>query len=213
MRLRYLALGDSYTIGEGVRENERWPVQLATAARAAGVPLGDPEIVAKTGWTTAELLGALDARATSLRGDYDLVSLLIGVNDQYRALGAQQFRGGLVKLLSRAVSYGGNEPARVLAISIPDWGVTPFAETDPRESVAIANEIDDFNDLMRQEVRTVGATFVDVTSASRSAARDRALLATDGLHPSAAMYADWVRIILPEALRMIAPSQPRSGST
>ena len=211
MRLRYLALGDSYTIGEGVSANERWPVQLATAARAAGAPLGDPDIVAKTGWTTTDLLGALDALATSLRGHYDLVSLLIGVNDQYRALGARVFRGGLVELLSRAVRYAGNEPARVLAISIPDWGVTPFAETDPRESVAIANDIDDFNEVIRREARAVDATFVEVTSASRSAARDRALLVADGLHPSAVMYADWVRIILPEALRAIARSQPRKG--
>ena len=201
MTLRYLALGDSYTIGEGVNADERWPMLLAAAARTARIPLGDPEIVARTGWTTSELLSAIDSRSPPLQSNYDLVSLLIGVNDQYRRLGAYAFHAGLESLLSRAVSYARNEPARVLAISIPDWGVTPFAKADPRGALAIAKEIDEFNALIQERARTIGTSFVDVTQTSRRAARDRALLAPDGLHPSGLMYAEWVRIILPEALR------------
>jgi lysophospholipase L1-like esterase len=176
-------------------------MQLAAAVRDAGVPLGDPDIVAKTGWTTAELLAAIDALSPPLRHAYDLVSLLIGVNDQYRGLGARVFLDGFVKLLSRAVSYARNEPSRVLVMSIPDWGVTPFAKTDPRRALEIANEIDGFNALIEGEARKASARFVDVTPASREAAQDQALLAVDGLHPSPVMYAEWVRVILPEALR------------
>ena len=204
MTRRYLALGDSYTIGEGVSASERWPMQLAAAVRDVGVALADPDIVAKTGWTTTELLAALDALAPPLGTDYDLVSLLIGVNDQYRGLGARAFRDGLVTLLSRAVSYAGDEPARVLVISIPDWSVTPFAGSDPRGAAAIANEIDEFNTLIRSEALDVSARFIDVTPVSRSAARDRALLATDGLHPSGRMYAAWARIILPVACQALS---------
>jgi lysophospholipase L1-like esterase len=198
---RYLALGDSYTAGEGVNASEGWPMQLAASVRDAGVAFGDPDIVAKTGWTTAELLAAIDALSPPLRDQCDLVSLLIGVNDQYRGLGARVFRDGFVKLLSRAVSYARNEPSRVLVISIPDWGVTPFAKTDPRGAPAIAKEIDEFNTLIQGEARKASARFIDVTPASREAARDRALLAVDGLHPSPLMYAQWIRLILPEAIR------------
>jgi lysophospholipase L1-like esterase len=201
---RYLALGDSYTIGEGVYADERWPMQLAAAAREAGVPLADPEIVAKTGWTSTELLAAIDALSPPLRTDYDLVSLLIGVNDQYRGLGARAFRTGFVRLLSRAVNYARNEAGRVLVLSIPDWGSTPFANTDPRGALAIAHEIDEFNAVIRDEARAASARFVEVTPESRKAAWEGALLAADELHPSAIMYAGWVRILLPEALRAIA---------
>lgn len=207
MTRRFLALGDSYTIGEGVSANERWPLQLAAALCDAGIAVGTPEIVAKTGWTTAELLAAIDALSPSHRSDYDLVSLLIGVNDQYRGFGERVFRDGFVSLLSRAVGFANNEPARVLVISIPDWGVTPFASTDPRGAAAIAEEIDGFNAVIRDEARQAAVHFVDVTVASRQAASNRGLLATDGLHPSAVMYAEWVRLILPEALRSISREQ------
>jgi lysophospholipase L1-like esterase len=181
-------------------------MQLAASLRDAGVPLGDPDIVAKTGWTTAELLAAIDALSPPLRDHYDLVSLLIGVNDQYRGLGAHMFHDGFVELLSRAVRYARNEPSRVLVVSIPDWGVTPFAKTDPRGALAIAQEIHEFNALIQGEARKASARFIDVMPASREAAQDRALLAVDGLHPSPVMYAEWVRVILPEALRATAPA-------
>ena len=200
MTRRYLALGDSYTIGEGVSANERWPRQLAVAVRRAGISLGDPDIVAKTGWTTMELLAALDALSPPMRDDYALVSLLIGVNDHYRGLGVRAFREGFLRLLARAVHYAGGESSAVLVPSIPDWGVTPFAATDPRGVASIAKEIDQFNASIRDEARKAGARFVDVTSASRAALANSALLANDTLHPSSIMYREWVRLIVPEAL-------------
>ena len=178
-------------------------MRLAVLLRALGTPLGDPVIVAQTGWTTTDLLAALDTLSPPLSTDYDLVSLLIGVNDQYRGLDAAVFRRGFTKLLSRAVSYARGASAHVIAISIPDWGVTPFAEIDPRGSLAIANEIDEFNALIRDETRAAGTQFVDVTPASRAAAGNRSLLAADGLHPSPAMYGDWLPLIGTEALRAL----------
>ena len=201
---RFLALGDSYTIGEGVNATERWPVRLSAALRAAGVPLDDPQIIARTGWTTTELLAALDTTSPQPGTDFDLVTLLIGVNDQYRGRGLAVFRGGLSVLLSRAIAYGDGEAGHVLVISIPDWGVTPFAATDPRGAEAISAEIDRFNAAARDAARQAGAAFVDVTTVSRRAAQDRTLLAGDGLHPSGAMYAEWARLILPAAVQAMA---------
>jgi lysophospholipase L1-like esterase len=193
----YLALGDSYTIGEGVEANDRWPVLLAAALRREGTFLADPVIVARTGWTTSELLAAL--RDTELPNDFELVSLLIGVNDHYRGLGLDAFVHDFGMLLSRAVAYAGGAPGRVIVASIPDWSVTPFAAGDPRSPAAIAAEIHHFNAVVRDASVARGARFVDVTSASRAAARESRLLAADGLHPAAAMYASWVDLVLPEA--------------
>jgi lysophospholipase L1-like esterase len=200
---RYLALGDSYTVGEGVDASERWPVQLAAAVCEAGAPLADPTFIAKTGWTAGELLAALDAISPPLSVDYDLVSLLIGVNDQYRGLTGGVFRESFLKLLSRAVNFAGGDAKRAVVVSIPDWGVTPFARSDPRGATAIAAEIDAFNAIARESTRQAGAQFVDVTALSRRAASDRTLLAGDGLHPSRDMYSLWVQTILPAALRSL----------
>jgi len=202
---RYLALGDSYTIGEGVSASETWPMQLAAAARAAGVPLADPEIMAKTGWTTTELLAALDTVSQPLGTDFDLVSVLIGVNDQYRGLGVTAFRHGFLRLLTRATGYTAGDARRVVVVSIPDWGITPFGSSDPRGTATIRAEIDRFNAAISAEARQAGAAFVDVTALSRRAANDRSLLAPDGLHPSRPMYALWVQVILPVALSVCAP--------
>lgn len=200
MTARYLALGDSYTIGEGVAPAERWPVQLAAALRARGLAIGDPVIVARTGWTTAELLTALDDVPDDLGHDFDLVSLLIGVNDQYRGLDMAGFRVGLDRLVSRAIAYAGGDAGHLLVVSIPDWSVTPFARSYWRSAQEVAAEIDLFNDLVRARALGCGARFVDVTACSRRAEDDRALLAGDGLHPSAAMYAEWAALALPHAL-------------
>ena len=200
MTARYLALGDSYTIGEGVAPAERWPVQLAAALRARGLAIGDPVIVARTGWTTAELLTALDDVPDDLGHDFDLVSLLIGVNDQYRGLDMAGFRVGLDRLVSRAIAYAGGDAGHLLVVSIPDWSVTPFARSYWRSAPEVAAEIDLFNDLVRGRALGCGARFVDVTACSRRAEDDRALLAGDGLHPSAAMYAEWAALALPHAL-------------
>ena len=203
MRGRFLALGDSYTIGEGVDASERWPVRLAAALRREDMPVADPQIVARTGWTTAELLGALDAVSPPLERDFDLVTLLIGVNDQYRGHSVSSFRSGFELLLARAIEFGAKQPRCVVVVSIPDWSVTPFAAQDPRGRAAIAVAIDEFNAIAGETAAAAAVAFVDVTADSRRAARDPRLLASDGLHPSGAMYASWVRLILPAAQRAL----------
>ena len=184
----YLALGDSYTIGESVPESERFPVQLA---RELGIP--EPTIIAKTGWTTDELASQLDA--VRLRGPFDLVTLLIGVNNQYRGRSADEYRTQFKDLLDRAIGFAGGDPKKVIVVSIPDWGVTPFAEG--RDRAKIAREIDQFNAINREEAARAGAKWVDITPISRRS--DPALVAGDGLHPSGKQYTEWVKVIAPKA--------------
>lgn len=185
---RYFALGDSYTIGESVDPEERFPHQLA---RELG--LSEPLIIAKTGWTTDELGNALDT--VRLAGPYDLVTLLIGVNNQYRGRDAEQYRGEFAELLRRAIGFAGDDATKVVVVSIPDWGVTPFAEG--RDRAKIAAEIDHYNAINREEASRAGARYVDITPISRGG--DPALVAGDGLHPSGKQYGEWVKLILPEA--------------
>jgi lysophospholipase L1-like esterase len=192
---RYLALGDSYTIGEGVPANQRWPVQLAARLREQGLAIAEPQIIARTGWTTDELAGAIDQAA--IGGAFELVSLLIGVNNQYRGRASAEYRTEFRVLLRRAIGFAGGQPARVLVLSIPDWGATPYA--DGRDRALIAAEIDEFNAINRAETAAAGAHFVDVTPVSRRAAGDHALIAADRLHPSGLMYAAWVDLALPAA--------------
>jgi lysophospholipase L1-like esterase len=194
--IRYLALGDSYTIGESVKEAERWPVQLAEALRKQGVGVAEPLIIAQTGWTTDELLAGM--QQVNPAGTFELVSLLIGVNNQYRGRDVGEYRTQFRVLLQRAIGFAGGHADRVIVLSIPDWGVTPFAAG--RDSRQIAAEIDSFNAVNREEAEKAGARYVDVTPTSRRAAAEAALIAADGLHPSGEMYAEWVRLALPEAL-------------
>jgi len=189
---RFLALGDSYTIGESVAVNDRWPNQLALKLRDAGIDIASPEIIAKTGWTTDELSSAIDAAKP--HGPYALVTLLIGVNNQYRGHDAEQYRKEFAVLLQQAIGFAGGEPKRVVVVSIPDWGVTPFAAN--RDRAKIAAEIDRFNAINAEETKRAGARYADVTPASR---RDPSLVAPDGLHPSAAMYTQWVNVISAQA--------------
>ncbi|PYQ32953.1 MAG: lysophospholipase [Acidobacteria bacterium] len=191
--MRFLALGDSYTIGESVPADQRWPNQLARALRAKQIDIGDPQIIAKTGWTTDELSAAIDQ--TGPHGPFDLVTLLIGVNNQYRGRSADQYREQFTALLRRAIDFAGGNPRRVIVVSIPDWGMTPFAAG--RDRARIATEIDQFNAINRQEARRVGIGWVDVTTISR---QNPTLVAADGLHPSAAMYTEWVKVILVAAV-------------
>lgn len=190
MSSAFLALGDSYTIGEQVAERERWPVRLAAALRTAGIDVADPRIIARTGWTTDELAAGIDAAHVS--GTYSLVSLLIGVNNQYRGRTAEEYRGQFRGLLDLAIGFAGARAPRVIVLSIPDWGVMPFAEG--RDRAAIGREIDSFNAAARDEVLRAGAHWVDVTPTSREARADWA--APDGLHPSGAQYAAWAALAL-----------------
>lgn len=198
--LRYLALGDSYTIGEGVPETGRWPVQLAQALRADGIPLSDPTLIAQTGWTTDELDAAIDT-AHPLP-EYDLVSLLIGVNNQYRERSVDEYCLQFAALLERAIGFAQGKPERVLVLSIPDWGVTPFAQG--RDPGSISAAIDAFNAVAMQVCMQRGVAFVDITAASRYRGGEVDMLAEDGLHPSAKMYAEWTRLALPVARALVA---------
>ena len=155
----YLALGDLYTIGESVPAEQRWPVQLAELLSKEGFAVGEPRIVARTGWTTGELHAAI--RQEELIETYDLVSLLIGVNNQYRGYSLEAYRQEFAGLLEQAIAFAGGDPGRVLVLSIPDWSVTPYAEG--RDRPAIAAAIDHFNHINREETEKHGASYIDVT--------------------------------------------------
>jgi lysophospholipase L1-like esterase len=186
---RFLALGDSYTIGEGVEAAQAWPAQLASAMRAAKINLGDPLIVARSGWTTDELASGISI--APIEPPYELVTLLIGVNNQYRGRNTEQYRAEVVSLLAQAVEFAGGIATRVVVVSMPDWGVTPFAEGKDRAEIGA--EIDAFNAINREAAKKAGARYADITAISREK-HDRWTVA-DGLHPSAAQYARWVPVI------------------
>ncbi|GAB2588111.1 SGNH/GDSL hydrolase family protein [Dyella jejuensis] len=192
MPLRYLALGDSYTIGEDVPAGQRWPMQLVDKLRRTGMVIDDPQIVAVTGWTTDELSNGMD-QAEFVPG-YDLVTLLIGVNNQYRGRHAEAYRGEFRDLLLRAITLAGKRPGRVVVVSIPDWGVTPFGHKSGRDRQQIAHELDTFNAIARDEALHAGASFVNITGISRDHAD---LVASDGLHPSGAQYVLWTESMIP----------------
>ena len=187
----FLALGDSYTIGESVDAAMRWPNQLVTALNRSGLEFEQPEIVAKTGWTTDELLTALDQ--ASLAASYDYVSLLIGVNNQYRGRSVASFEPEFTALLERAISYSNRKANGVFVVSIPDWGVMPFAEG--RDARKIALEIDTYNKSIERICKIYGVRFFDITEISRKASETPSFVASDGLHPSGEMYAAWVNEI------------------
>jgi lysophospholipase L1-like esterase len=192
MSMRYLALGDSYTIGEDVLADQRWPLQLTEKLRARGVPIEDPQIVAVTGWTTDELSDGMDK--AELGSNYDIVTLLIGVNNQYRGRPAEEYRSQFRTLLMRAMTLAGKRPERVVVVSIPDWGVTPFGHKSGRDLRQIATELDAFNAIAHTEALQAGIRFVNITCISRDHA---SLVASDGLHPSGAQYALWTDAIEP----------------
>ena len=204
--LTYLALGDSYTIGEGVAPRERWPMQLVAALRRDGIAVDDPRVIATTGWTTDELSAAMDA-AEPL-GTWAFVSLLIGVNNQYRGRDAGEYEQQFDALLRRAVSLAGGRAGRVLVLSIPDWGVTPFAHADGADPSRVEHELDDYNARARLRCEAAGVAFVDITPVSRARGAEPAMLVADGLHPSGAMYALWMAQALPVARRLLAETGP-----
>lgn len=201
-QIAYLALGDSYTIGEGVAESDRWPLQLAHALREDGIPLADPHIIATTGWTTDELSAAIDE--VEPLGVYGFVSLLIGVNNQYRGRDVGEYTDQFAALLERAIGFADGRANRVLVLSIPDWGVTQFATLSAGDRAHISGELDAFNAAAQAICAQHGVAFVDTTPVSRVHGAEPAMMAEDGLHPSAAMYVEWIQLALPVARRLLA---------
>jgi lysophospholipase L1-like esterase len=185
----YLALGDSYTIGEAVATIQSFPHQLASALYKQDYAVSEPIIVARTGWTTDELIQEIKVSGVSKK--FDIVTLLIGVNNQYRHYDVNTYRSEFVQLLNTALSYANGNKKRVFVISIPDWGVTPFAKGQDRNQIAI--EIDLYNAINKEESAKLGVNYTDITPLSRRAINDLSLIADDGLHPSGSMYALWVQ--------------------
>lgn len=195
----FLALGDSYTIGQGVDPEARWPNQLVAKLRSDGLAVSDPKIIAQTGWTTTDLESAIEKENSS--GPYDLVTLLIGVNDQYQGASTEEYTANFKNLLQKSIELAGKAPRKVLVISIPDWGVSPFAAYE--DQAAIARSIDNFNAINKVEVQTQGVHYVDITSLSRLSGNDLNNFAADGLHPSAKQHAAWAEAIAPVAKKIL----------
>ncbi|MBB5635735.1 lysophospholipase L1-like esterase [Pedobacter cryoconitis] len=198
-QLTYLALGDSYTIGEQVSPNESFPYQLRAKLNKQSINLAIPQIIATTGWTTGELIAGIKAETTAPK--YDLVTLLIGVNNQYRGNSIAVYRTEFQELLKTAISFAGGNAAHVFVVSIPDWGATPFGAQSGRDVKTIAKEIDAFNAVNKEEALKAGINYTDITPGSRNASADASLVAGDGLHPSGKMYKEWVDSLSPSILK------------
>lgn len=190
---KYLALGDSYTIGESVAEAERWPNQLAALLSADGGKEIKTSIIATTGWRTDNLMNAITI--AKLKDEYDLVSLLIGVNNQYQGKPADQYAKEFEELLKIAVHLAKGKAENVFVVSIPDYGFTPFGQ---KNQAAISAAIDQFNEINREITKANHITYINITDISRQAVSDPSLVAPDGLHPSGKMYALWVQRIAKE---------------
>lgn len=191
----YLALGDSYTAGESVKTEQSFPYLLRERLTQAGYPVSEPKVVAKTGWTTDELQRGIGTKNKQAPADF--VTLLVGVNDQFRGYAPEAYRKAFRSLLVTAVSMSVKKE-HVFVLSIPDWGVTPFAAQNGYTAAAVAREIDVFNAINREECRTAGISYTDITPGSRRAASDVSLIAGDGLHPSGKMYAEWAELLFPK---------------
>ncbi len=197
---KYLALGDSYTVGESVEEAQTFPYLLHDSLEEKGISLYEPLVVAKTGWTTDELNEGITI--APITGKYDLVTLLIGVNNQFRGRDTANYREEFSGLLNRAIQFSRQDTKGVIVISIPDWGVTPFAKNYNPDQ--IAKEIDIFNDIARSESKKAGVEYIYITDISRTKYDGEYLIASDGLHPSGEMYALWVERITPVAIKMLS---------
>ncbi|WP_121667215.1 SGNH/GDSL hydrolase family protein [Mesonia aquimarina] len=195
----YLALGDSYTIGESVPENRRWPVQLTSALNEAGFAISSPKIIAKTGWRTDDLLAAMNEELDSEK--YDLVSVLIGVNNQYQGKPIEIYRKEFRQILDDAIGFSKTGENGVFVVSIPDYGVTPFGQESGKKN--ISQEIIQYNSIAKNICQEKGIPFYNITPISLEAESNQDLVAQDGLHPSGEMYKRWVEIILPEVKKMM----------
>ena len=184
----YLALGDSYTIGQSVTETERYPVQTTALLNKDSIIFSSPEIIAQTGWTTGDLLSRL-ATSPPKNSTYDIVTLLIGVNNQYQGLPQSDYSSQFSNLLNKAIVYAGNNKNHVVVLSIPDYSVTPFANGS--DKARIAREIDEFNAINKSIADNAGVKYLNITASSRMAATDPTLITYDGLHPSGKEYKKW----------------------
>lgn len=192
-KFNYLALGDSYTIGEMVLLADNFPNEVVRILSEKGFDIHPPRIIAKTGWTTGELSeGILEAGKNELLlPAYDFVTLLIGVNNQYRGLSTEAYKNEFETLLQHAIAFAAGKPERVVVLSIPDWGVTPYA--NGRDRKQIASEIDLFNSINKKITHSYRVHYIDITPWTREAADDPTLLAPDGLHPSGKEYRRWAQ--------------------
>jgi lysophospholipase L1-like esterase len=191
----YLALGDSYTIGESVKESERFPNQLATALGVENIKISNVKIIARTGWTTDELQNAIATSGLTADSTFSMVSLLIGVNNQYRGRSVDAYKPEFTALLERAIKFAGGKKERVVVVSIPDYAFTPFG--GGRSSISTG--IDQFNAANEAITKTMGVAYAQITPLSREGLNDPTLVATDGLHPSGKQYGQWVGVIKPIA--------------
>ncbi|RXK62299.1 SGNH/GDSL hydrolase family protein [Lacibacter luteus] len=196
--LTYLALGDSYTIGESVALEKNFPHQVVELLRKEKINIDDPAIIAKTGWTTDELQEQLSR--VRLAVPFDFVTLLIGVNNQYRGRSEKEYAQQFEELLQQAIGYAGDKTDRVIVLSIPDWGVTPFAKD--RDKKKIAKEIDAFNAINEKIAKKYKVHYINITAFTREAATDKTLVAEDGLHPSAKDYARWAKLVADVILKL-----------
>ena len=189
----FLALGDSYTIGESVGTNERFPVQTKVLLQDSTNQIKAPQIIAQTGWTTSDLLTALQRENPPK--NFDIVTLLIGVNNQYQGKSIDVYRNEFTTLLVKAIQYARENKNHVVVLSIPDYSVMPFSANMDKEK--IAREIDAFNAVTKEVTRQMGVTYLDITPISREAATNPALIAGDGLHPSGDQYGRWSALLAP----------------
>ena len=205
--ISYLALGDSYTIGESVPEDERWPVILSNELSESGIEVNDPLIIAKTGWTTDELQNAIKEQNPA--NDYDLVSLLIGVNNQYRGYPIDQYKKEFKQLLLQAVAFADGDSTKVFVVSIPNYGVTPFGIEKGEEK--IRQELLVYDAIADSISSEMNIPFVNITPVSEKAKEDSTYIASDQLHPSGKQYKEWVDLILPEVKMVLKKTSQNSN--
>lgn len=199
-----LCLGDSYTIGESVAEHDRFPMQAVELLKKDGIVFDKPTIIAKTGWTTDELAAAIKEANYKAHSDNEFVTLLIGVNNQYRDRDAEQYRKEFIELLHTALNYASGKPNHVFVISIPDWGATPFAANDRRSPEEIGKAIDVYNAINKQEALKAHVNYIDITPISRQLKEHPEYVAGDGLHPSGKMYGEWAKLLAKKVGEVIA---------
>lgn len=197
----YLALGDSYTIGESVEESQRWPVQLVKELNDRGIAVNTPKIIATTGWRTDDLQNGI-AQDKDLLPSYDLVSLLIGVNNQYQGKPIAQYKTEFEALIKSAIQFANNNPKKVFVVSIPDYGKTPFGA---KKEQKIAKELDEYNRIAKHISLSYGIPFFNITPISRKAKERPELVAKDKLHPSGQMYTEWVNLFVDDVAKIIKP--------